>query len=206
MRTWQGRPIVIVTHDPTVGAEARRIVTMADGRVISDGGRHAIRRRYRFGGVSGVARPHPPGPRRSRQRIALAALMAVLVVALATTGIVGGITARQGAADRWDAVFAEANGAHVTFQFDGSVPDDTLVGDPAVAEASVPFVTALGIRRVIADGSLSDEEFGLAAASADPASVGRPSGRTAHGSPVPATRSCSTAPWHSNGASRPGTG
>jgi putative ABC transport system permease protein len=108
----------------------------------------------------------------------LSSLMMVLVVALATTGIVGGITAQHSAADRWDAVFAQANGAHVTFQFDGTVPADAFASDPAVSEASAPFATALGIRRIFADGSRSDEEFGLATASSVLPAVGRPVVRT----------------------------
>ena len=110
----------------------------------------------------------------------LSSLMMVLVVAVATTGIVGGIAAQRGASDRWDAVFAEANGAHVTFQFDGTVPADALASDAAVSEASPPFTTALDVRRVLGDLSLSDEAFGLAAASPQPPVVGRPVVRTGH--------------------------
>ncbi len=104
----------------------------------------------------------------------LASLAVVLIVALATTGIVGGIEAQRGAADRWDEVFDEANGAHVTFQFDGSVPGDAFSGEPAVSEAAAPFTTALDLRLVRSDGSLSDDDFGLAAAGAVPPAVGRP--------------------------------
>jgi len=32
----QGRTIVVVTHDPEVAAKARRVVTMRDGRIVSD--------------------------------------------------------------------------------------------------------------------------------------------------------------------------
>jgi len=38
----QGRTIIVVTHDPEVAARARRVVTMRDGRIVSDSPVHAM--------------------------------------------------------------------------------------------------------------------------------------------------------------------
>ena len=65
--------------------------------------------------------------------------MFVAVIVLASAAFVAGLAGQTKASERWDAAFAEANGAHVTI--DGRELDTlaAVAGRPDVAAASAPY-------------------------------------------------------------------
>jgi putative ABC transport system permease protein len=86
-----------------------------------------------------------------RGRRLRAMLLFVVVVALASAALVGGLEGQTKANDRWDAAFAEANGAHVTI--DGPPAAVAAVaGRPEVAAATHPYRRSAEELDVVLDG------------------------------------------------------
>ena len=63
------------------------------------------------------------------------------VVTISAIGITAGLDQQRGAAERWDDVFAEVNGAHLVIYGASELPLDDIAGDPAVTETAGPFRT-----------------------------------------------------------------
>ena len=63
------------------------------------------------------------------------------VVTISAIGITAGLDQQRGAAERWDDVFAEVNGAHLVIYGASDLPLDDIAGDPAVTETAGPFRT-----------------------------------------------------------------
>ena len=74
-----------------------------------------------------------------------AMLMLLAVVALAAAAIVAGLSTQGQAGSRWDAAFAESNGAHVTITSDDPVALRRVAGDPRVASRSAAYGVAFGV-------------------------------------------------------------
>ena len=80
-----------------------------------------------------------------RGRRLRAMLLLLLVVALAATAIVAGLSTQQRAASRWDAVFAQVHGAHVTIGSDDPAALAQVAADPRVSESSATYDVAWGV-------------------------------------------------------------
>lgn len=65
----------------------------------------------------------------------------LLVVVIAATGITAGLDQQRGAAERWDEVFDEVNGAHVVVYGSPDLPLDEIASDAAVTETAGPFLS-----------------------------------------------------------------
>ncbi|HET7487036.1 MAG TPA: FtsX-like permease family protein [Acidimicrobiales bacterium] len=98
-------------------------------------------------------------------------LLLLLVVAVAAAGITAGLGQQRDAAERWDAAFAEANGAHVAV-FGSPDALRAVAAEPAVAESSGPGrITLVSLGQQ--DGRRTDDVDARAAGPVRPA-VGRP--------------------------------
>jgi putative ABC transport system permease protein len=80
-----------------------------------------------------------------RGRRLRALLLLLLVVALAAAAIVAGLSTQKQAASRWDAVFAEAHGAHVTISSDGPAALERVAADERVVDKSAAYDVAWGV-------------------------------------------------------------
>jgi putative ABC transport system permease protein len=78
-------------------------------------------------------------------------LLFVLVVALASAALVGGLQGQTKAGDRWDAAFAEANGAHVTIHGDPQVLAE-VAALPEVAASTHPYRTTAADLDLLVEG------------------------------------------------------
>ncbi|QOJ16043.1 MAG: ABC transporter ATP-binding protein [Planctomycetia bacterium] len=94
----QGVTIIIVTHEPEVAIQARRVVQMRDGRIVSDRSTDELRRE--FGGALGMpsgpaAVASAPGARAAHAAVAVAAAPGMVVAApiLAASAAGGDISA-----------------------------------------------------------------------------------------------------------------
>ncbi|HET9443946.1 MAG TPA: FtsX-like permease family protein, partial [Acidimicrobiales bacterium] len=89
------------------------------------------------------------GELRGRRLRAMA--LFVVVIALASAALVGGLEGQTQANDRWDAAFAEANGAHVTV--DGTPEAIAEVAAlPGVAAATHPYRVSAGALDIVVGG------------------------------------------------------
>jgi len=68
-----------------------------------------------------------------------------VVVALASAAIVAGLSTQQQAGSRWDAAFAESNGAHVTITSDDPAALRRVAADPRVAARSAAYDVTFGV-------------------------------------------------------------
>jgi putative ABC transport system permease protein len=75
----------------------------------------------------------------------------VVVIALASAALVGGLEGQTKASDRWDAAFAEANGAHVTIDGEPEVIAE-VARLPEVAAATHTYRRSAGELDVLRDG------------------------------------------------------
>lgn len=80
-----------------------------------------------------------------RGRRLRAMLVLLVVVALAATAIVAGLSTQQRAGSRWDAAFAESNGAHVTITSDDPAALRRVAADPHVAARSAAYDVSFGV-------------------------------------------------------------
>ena len=63
----------------------------------------------------------------------------LLVVTISAMGITAGLDQQRGAAERWDEVFTEVNGAHLVLYGGPDVPLDEIATEAAVTETAGPF-------------------------------------------------------------------
>jgi putative ABC transport system permease protein len=86
-------------------------------------------------------------------------LLFVVVIALASAALVGGLEGQTKAGDRWDAAFTEANGAHVTI--DGRDPDTLaeIASLPEVAASTHSYQRSAGDLEVLRDGQALTTAF-----------------------------------------------
>lgn len=85
-----------------------------------------------------------------------ASLMLILVIALATMGIVAGVGQRAGAEGKWDDAFARANGAHLALYLKTDQAPAGLLTDPAIEASDQPVPVTRGpLTRGDSDLSLS---------------------------------------------------
>jgi ABC-type lipoprotein release transport system permease subunit len=86
-------------------------------------------------------------------------LLFVVVIALASATLVGGLEGRSKAADRWDAAFREANGAHVTI--DGRDPATLaeVASLPEVAAGTQSYRRSADDLEVLRDGDALTTAF-----------------------------------------------
>ena len=80
-----------------------------------------------------------------RGRRLRAMLVLLVVVVLAATAIVAGLSTQQQAGSRWDAAFAESNGAHVTITSEDLAALRRVAADPRVVARSPAFRVAFGV-------------------------------------------------------------
>ena len=80
-----------------------------------------------------------------RGRRLRAMLVLLVVVALASVAIVAGLSTQQQAGSRWDAAFAESNGAHVTITSDDPAALRRVAADPRVAARSAAYDVTFGV-------------------------------------------------------------
>lgn len=80
-----------------------------------------------------------------RGRRLRAMLLLLFVVVLAAAAIVAGLSTQQQAGSRWDAAFAEANGAHVTITSDEPAALARVAGDPRVQARSASYDVLGGV-------------------------------------------------------------
>ncbi|GAA2138746.1 hypothetical protein GCM10009844_07000 [Nocardioides koreensis] len=80
-----------------------------------------------------------------RGRRLRAMLVLLVVVALASVAIVAGLSTQQQAGSRWDAAFAESNGAHVTITSDDPAALRAVAADPRVAARSAAYDVSFGV-------------------------------------------------------------
>ncbi|MFC4784410.1 FtsX-like permease family protein [Nocardioides sp. MAHUQ-72] len=80
-----------------------------------------------------------------RGRRLRAMLVLLGVVALAAAAIVAGLSTQQQAGSRWDAAFAQSNGAHVTITSDGPAALRRVAADRRVAARSAAYAVAFGV-------------------------------------------------------------
>ena len=69
----------------------------------------------------------------------------LVVVGLAATAIVAGLSTQEQAGSRWDAAFAESNGAHVTITSDHPAALSRVAADPRVVGRSQAYAVAFGV-------------------------------------------------------------
>jgi putative ABC transport system permease protein len=100
-------------------------------------------------------------------------LLLLLVVALAATAIVAGLSTRQQAGSRWDAVFGEAHGAHVTIGSDDPAALARVAADPRVAESSTAYDAAWGVDSASGDHRIGEVTL-LSMGAADRPAIGKP--------------------------------
>jgi len=80
-----------------------------------------------------------------RGRRLRAMLLLLLVVTLAATSIVAGLSTQRQAGSRWDAAFAEAHGAHVTISSDDPAALARVASDARVAARSAAYDVLWGV-------------------------------------------------------------
>jgi putative ABC transport system permease protein len=105
------------------------------------------------------------------RRRKLSTLLLLLVVAIAAAGITAGLAQQQDAAQRWDAAFEEANGAHVAV-FGDAATLRRVAGHEDVVESSGPYPVA-EVRLVQEGGRRTDDVDARGAGGTRPA-VGTP--------------------------------
>lgn len=93
-----------------------------------------------------------------------------LVVAVAAAGITGGLAQQRTVAERWDAAFADANGAHVLV-IGQPAALRRIASEPAVAASAGPFRSVWG---TLGFGGRTVEELEMRAAGPARARVGTP--------------------------------
>lgn len=80
-----------------------------------------------------------------RGRRLRAMLVLLVVVVLASSAIVAGLSTQEQAGSRWDAAFAASNGAHVTITSDNPVALRRVAADARVAARSTAYDVAFGV-------------------------------------------------------------
>lgn len=106
------------------------------------------------------------------RRLRSMALFAV-VVALASAALVGGLEGQTKASDRWDAAFAEANGAHVTIDGDAAVIDE-VARLPEVASSTPTYPRSAGDLELLLEGQPITTAFVREVAGDDLPDIARP--------------------------------
>ncbi len=83
-------------------------------------------------------------------------LVLLVVVGLAATAIVAGLSTQEQAGSRWDAAFAESNGAHVTITSDHPAALSRVAADPRVVGRSRAYGVAFGVEVTHGDRLLGE--------------------------------------------------
>lgn len=104
------------------------------------------------------ALPALVGPELRGRRLR-AMLLLLVVVALASAAIVAGLSTQGQAGSRWDEVFAEANGAHVTISSDRRAALDRVAGDERVAGTTEAYDSAWGVDVARGDDRLGESSL-----------------------------------------------
>lgn len=108
-----------------------------------------------------------------RGRRLRAMLLFAVVVALAAAALVAGIEGQTDAGDRWDAAFAEANGAHVTIDGERSALAE-VAALPEVAASTHPYTRSAEDLEVVVDGEPVTTAFAREVAGDDLPAIARP--------------------------------
>lgn len=108
-----------------------------------------------------------------RGRRLRAMLLLLLVVTLAAAAIVSGLSTQQQAGSRWDAVFADAHGAHVTITSEDPAALERVAADPRVTERSTPYGFAWGVDSALVDRPIGEVSV-LAMGADERPGIGKP--------------------------------
>lgn len=108
-----------------------------------------------------------------RGRRLRAMLLLLMVVTLAAAAIVAGLSTQEQAGSRWDAVFAEAHGAHVTISSDDPAALARVAADDRVAARSAAYDGSWGVDAARGDALIGEVSV-LSMAADNRPDIGRP--------------------------------
>jgi putative ABC transport system permease protein len=100
-------------------------------------------------------------------------LLLLVVVTLAATAIVAGLSTQEQAGSRWDAVFAEAHGAHVTISSVDPAALARVAADDRVAARSAAYDGAWGVEAASGDALIGEVSV-LSMAADERPDIGKP--------------------------------